>query len=86
VLEQDRGDGELRLVCYASRTLSIAENNYFQTNKEGPAIVWGVRKFAKYLYGRLFEIRTDFKHVLGLLGENTAVPEMAYDRIIRWAL
>ena len=85
VLEQGV-DGDLRPICYASRTLSSAEKNYCQTEKEALAIVWGISKFHKYLYGRYFEVRTDHKPVLGLLGEAKAIPVMASGRIIRWAL
>ena len=85
-LEQEYDGGILKPVCFASRTLGKAEKNYSQTEKEGLAVVWAVAKFSKYLYGRKFEIRTDHKPLLGLIGENKPVPMMASGRIIRWCL
>jgi len=86
VLEQEVEAGVLKPVSFASRTLTVHEKNYCQTEKEGLAVVWAVSKFSKYLYGRTFEIRTDHKPLLGLLGETKAVPHTASGRIIRWSL
>ena len=86
VLEQEIENGVLRPISFASRTLSVHEKNYCQTEKEGLAVVWAVNKFSKYLFGRSFEIRTDHKPLLGLLGENKAIPSTASGRVIRWGL
>ncbi|XP_064100772.1 uncharacterized protein K02A2.6-like [Macrobrachium nipponense] len=84
--EQESEDGSLKPVSYASRTLTRSEKNYSQTEKEGLSVIWAVNKFHKYLYGRKFEIWTDHKPLLGLLGEGKAVPHIASGRIIRWSL
>ncbi|XP_064090805.1 uncharacterized protein K02A2.6-like [Macrobrachium nipponense] len=86
VLEQESEDGSLKPVSYASRTLTRSEKNYSQTEKEGLSVIWAVNKFHKYLCGRKFEIWTDHKPLLGLLGEGKAVPHIASGRIIRWSL
>ncbi|XP_060079900.1 uncharacterized protein K02A2.6-like [Ylistrum balloti] len=52
-------NGEERPIAYASRTLSASEKNYAQVKKEALGLVFGVRKFHKYLYGRQFTLVTD---------------------------
>ena len=59
-------DGKERLISYASRTLSPAERNYAQLDKEGAAVIFGLKKFHQYLYGQKFKIFTDHKPLLGL--------------------
>ena len=47
------------LVCCASQTLNEYECNYHITKKECLAIIFGIRKFRPYIYGRFFAIITD---------------------------
>ena len=44
VLVQEQG-GELRVISYASRSLSDTERRYSQTEKEVLAIVWACERF-----------------------------------------
>ena len=79
-------DGSERPIAYASCTLSSAEWNYSQIEKEGLAIVCAVKKFHQYLYGRHFTIFSDHKPLLGLLSESSPIPSMTAARIQCWAL
>ena len=66
--------------------LAPAEKKYSQVEREGLAVVFGVKHFHKYLFGREFKIITDHKPLLGLFKEDKATSPMASARIQRWAL
>ena len=73
-------------IAFASRSLSSAEKNYSQLDKEALAIVFGVKKFHQYVYGRQFIIQTDHKPLEQVLNPDKMTPPMAAARIQRWAL
>ena len=50
------------------------------------SLVWGVKKFYKYVYAREFTLVTDHKPLLFILKENKSIPEMGASRILRWAV
>ena len=66
--------------------MSPSERGYGQIEKEGLAIVYSIKKFHQYIYGRHFEIFTDHKPLIGVLGETKPIPPHAAARIQRWAL
>ena len=68
VISHTYEDGSERPITYASRTLSDAEKNYAQIDKEALALVFAVQKFHTYLYGRKFVLVTDHKPLVTLLG------------------
>ena len=68
VLAHKMNDGSERPIAYASRTLSKPERGYSQLDKEALAILFVVKMFHQFLYGRLFVVYTDHKQLLGLLG------------------
>ena len=49
-------DGSEHPVAYTSRTLSAAEKNYAQIEKEALALAYGIRKLHSYLFGRKFTL------------------------------
>ena len=57
-LLQDQGEG-LQPVAYASKKLSAAETRYHTIEQECLAVVWALRKFYPYLYGREFVLQCD---------------------------
>ena len=86
VLAHVMKDGSEKPVACASRTLSTAERNYGHLDKEALAVVFAVKKFHQFLFGRHFKIYTDHKPLLGLLNPERATPLMASSRMQRWAL
>ena len=86
VLGHKLEDGSEKPIAYVSRTLSAAEKNYSQLEKEGLAIVFAVKKFDQYLRGHHFIIYSDHQPLKYLFSEDRPVPPMASSRIQRWAL
>ena len=54
--------------------------------KEALAIVFGIKKFHQYLYGRRFILLTDHKPLTLILGPKKGIPVLAASRIQRWAI
>ncbi len=78
--------GEEKPINFATRTMSEAEKNYSQLDKEAVAIMFGVKRFYMYVFGQHFEIHTDHKPLLGLLGESKGIQQMSSPRMQRWGL
>ena len=79
-------DGSEHPIAFASHTLSPSERNYSQVEKEALSLIFGVRKFHQYLYGRHFTIVTDHKPLTTILGPKQGIPALAAARMQRWAL
>jgi transposase InsO family protein len=56
---QQRQDGVIRVIAYASRTFHEPETRYSTNHKELTAAVYGLSQFRQYLLGRSFLLRTD---------------------------
>ena len=76
-------DGSERPIAFASTTLTPAERNYAQIEREGLAIVF---RFHSYLYGSKFTIYSDHQPLKYLFGNQKGIPLMAACRIQWWAL
>ena len=66
--------------------MTPAQQNYSQLEKEAFSIIFGLKRFRQYLYGRSFTILTDHRPLLTLLGPQRPVPAHAAARLERWAL
>ena len=86
VLSHKMSDGTERPIAFASRTLSSAEQNYSQLDKEGLAWIFRVKRFHLYLYGRNFTLVTDHKPLLQLFDPQRGIPMQVSGRIQRWIM
>lgn len=86
VIQHTMPNGEERPIAYASRTLSQAEKKYSQIDKEALGLIYGVKKFHQYLWGRHFTLVTDHRPLLTLFGEHKSLPTLAAARIQQWAI
>ena len=85
VISQVTGSGE-RPIEFASRSLTQAEKNYSQIDREALAIIFGVRKFHQYLYGREFTLCTDNQPLSHIMARKKGLPSLAAARVQRWAI
>lgn len=79
-------DNSEKYISCASRTLTQTEENYSQIEKEGLAIIFGLTKFHRYIFGQQFELRTDHKPLLNIFGSRKGIPLHVAKRLQRWAL
>ena len=82
-LQQQDEDGLRYPVCFWSRKLKKAEQNYSTIEKEALAIVEGCRKFKAYLYGAPFTLESDHQP-LSFLKTQSKMNRNA--RLQRWVL
>uniref|UniRef100_A0A0N4W5J5 RNA-directed DNA polymerase n=1 Tax=Haemonchus placei TaxID=6290 RepID=A0A0N4W5J5_HAEPC len=86
VMSHRLSDGTKKAIHHASRSLTAAERNYGQVEKEALAITFALQKFHRYIYGRHFKLLTDHKPLLAILGSKRGVPVYTANRLQRWAL
>lgn len=83
VLSHVLKNGDKRPIAYASRTLSKAEIGYSQLDREALGLVYGVKTFQQYVYGRPFTLETDHKPLIFIFGDKKGLPQMAAARVQR---
>lgn len=79
-------DGSQKAIEHASRTLTPAEKNYGQIEKEALSLVFAIKKFHKMIWGRSFTLQTDHQPLLAIFGSKKGIPVHTSSRLQRWAL
>ena len=60
-MHKENGEEKEVVIAYASRHLNDVEKNWSTIEKEAYAIVYAVKQFYPYLYGRRFQVLSDHK-------------------------
>ena len=81
VLGQKDDDGNEYVVAYASRMMKGAEVHYGITEKECLGVIFAVKNFRVYLYGKKFTIVTDHSALAWLMKINDPS-----GRLARWSI
>lgn len=86
VLSHIYKDGTERPIQFASQTLSPTQQRYSQIDREAYAIIYGVRKFYQYVYGRKFTLVTDNKPISQIFAPTKGLPLMSATRMQHYAI
>ena len=86
VLSHTLPDGSERPIAYASKSLSPAEKNYSQIEKEALGIIWGVKRFHTYVFGRHFRLVTDHQPLTSIFSPQKGISGTSTARLQRYAL
>jgi transposase InsO family protein len=81
ILSQIDDNNNEYVVAYASRSLSSEEVRYTTTEKECLAVIFGIKQFRTYLYGKHFTVYTDHSSLQWLLKLKDSNA-----RLLRWSL
>ena len=86
IIKHVNSNGTRRSIAYASRTLNEHEKCYGKIDKVALTMMFGLKRFHVYLYGRHFTILTDHKPLERIFGPKTAIPPLATMRLQRWPI
>ena len=78
-------DESERPIAYVSKILSKSQRNYSQIQK-ALAIIFALKNFYQFLFGRKFILVTDHKPLIAMFGPHKKIPSLAVNRLARWAL
>ncbi|KAF6208414.1 hypothetical protein GE061_016870 [Apolygus lucorum] len=76
---------EERPIAFISRSLTSAEQNYSQLDREALAIIFSVTKFYMYLSGKQFTLITDNQPLTRIFHPESKLPAFTSARLLRYA-
>lgn len=86
VLSHTYPDGTERPIQFASQTLTQVQQKYAQIDKEAYGIIFGIKKFYYYLYGRPFTLYVDHKPLVQILSPSKSLSTLTTTRMQHYAL
>lgn len=86
VLSQRNGNGDYRIISFASKSLTPTERRYPQTQREALAVVWATEYYFYYLLGHSFTIRTDAQGIAFIFNRVGDAPKRFMRRAEGWAM
>jgi len=72
-------------VAFASVTLNKTQQSYSQLDREGLAIMFGVKRFRQFLIGREFTLVTDNSALRYIFDPDKGIPVLTAHRLQHWA-
>ncbi|XP_050509696.1 uncharacterized protein K02A2.6-like isoform X1 [Diabrotica virgifera virgifera] len=84
VLSHRESNGQEKPIFFVSGSLSKAEKNYSQLEREALAIIFCVKKFHKFIYGRSFILVSDHQPLKILFNPDRNISVLSASRITRW--
>ncbi|XP_052756183.1 uncharacterized protein K02A2.6-like [Galleria mellonella] len=85
VLSHIMPDNKERPIAFASRSLTSAEKGYSQLDKEAAALIWGLKKFFHYCYGRKITLIIDNQPLARILHPEKPMPTTTAVRLLHYA-
>lgn len=86
VLSHRFPDGTERPIKYASQTLSPTQQNYSQIDREAYGVIFGVKKFYRFLFGRHFILQVDNRPLSQIFSPSKSLPTLATTRMQHYAI
>lgn len=86
VLSHRYPNGSERPIQYSSQSLNPTQMKYCQLDKEAYAIMFGVRKFYQFLYGRQFVLQVDNKPLMQILTPKKTLPTLTATRMKHYSV
>lgn len=78
-------NGVEKPIAFASRSLTPAERNYSQLDRQTLAIVFAVNHFFMYVFARKFKLVTDNQPLTRIFHQNNKLPVMTSARLLHYA-
>ncbi|XP_065208399.1 uncharacterized protein K02A2.6-like [Planococcus citri] len=86
ILSHRFADGSERPIQYASQSLNQTQQKYAHIDKEAYAIVYGIKKFHQYIYGRKFTLITDCEPLTKIFSPDKGLPVHSAMRMQHYAI